>query len=410
MMRPLSTFVEFIRGVTYAGGEGSPKSSPDSSPILRAGNISHELLLNTDLIWVPKTRISGNQWLRKDDIAMCLSSGSSQHVGKCARLRQEWLGSIGGFCGILRPKMEVSPSFLEHWLHSAAFLDWRDSQSRGSNIQNLQFAELGSLRVDFPDRATQGRIADALDTQFAHIDTARQAAERRVKAAEGLEAALLREAFHGVVPVVIGAPQEAAPAGWSWQRLATLARLESGHTPSRKHPEWWGGDIPWIALPDIRALDGKVAMETKEKTNPAGIANSSARILPPDTVMLSRTASVGFVAIMGRPMATSQDFVNWVCGERLAPRFLMHALRSGREYFLSQASGAIHKTLYMPALKDLSVCLPDRPAQDVLAARLDDQLAAAATVLASARAELKAIEALPAAVLRRVFEPAPASS
>ena len=235
------------------------------------------------------------------------------------------------------------------------------------------------------------------------FDTARQAAERRVKAAEGFEAALFREAFHSMVPVVIGAPQEAAPAGWSWQRLATLARLESGHTPSRKHPAWGGGDIPWIALPDIRALDGKVAMETKERTNPAGIANSSARILPPDTVMLSRTASVGFVAIMGRPMATSQDFVNWVCGERLAPRFLMHALRSGREYFLSQASGAIHKTLYMPALKDLSVCLPDRPAQDALAVRLDEQLAAAATVLASARAELKAIDALPAAVLRRVF-------
>ena len=92
--------------------------------------------------------------------------------------------------------------------------------------------------------------------------------------------------------------------------LVDLARLESGHTPSRYHPEWWGGDIPWISLADIRDLDGRVAYETREHTNQAGIAHSSARVLPEGTVVLSRTASVGFVTIMGRPMATSQDFVN----------------------------------------------------------------------------------------------------
>lgn len=143
-------------------------------------------------------------------------------------------------------------------------------------------------------------------------------------------------------------------------------------------------------------------METKETTNPLGIANSSARILPQDTVMLSRTASVGFVALMGRPMATSQDFVNWVCGEQLSPRFLMHALRSVRDYFLTQASGAIHKTLYMPALKDLHLCLPDRKQQDKLTTKLDARLTEATLLLTAARAELKAIQSLPAAALRRV--------
>lgn len=338
---------------------------------------------------------SSARLLPKDTIALSrtASVGFVARFGRPMATSQDFVNWI---CG-----PDLDPGFLLHALrYSRPFLL---SVASGAIHKTIYMNVLEDFRIFVPQRKEQELLARQLDTQLAHIDTARQAAERRVKAAEGLEAALFREAFHGVVPVVIGAPQEAAPAGWSWQRLATLARLESGHTPSRKHPEWWGGDIPWIALPDIRALDGKVAMETKEKTNPAGIANSSARILPPDTVMLSRTASVGFVAIMGRPMATSQDFVNWVCGERLAPRFLMHALRSGRDYFLSQASGAIHKTLYMPALKDLSVCLPDRPAQDVLTARLDDQLAAATTVLASARAELKAIEALPAAVLRRVF-------
>jgi type I restriction enzyme S subunit len=273
----------------------------------------------------------------------------------------------------------------------------------GVGLQHVKRSEVEALEIPLPELHEQKRIATTLDSQLSAIDEARQAAERRVKAAEALEAALFREAFHGQSPVRIGLPKDAAPQAWSWQRLITLAELESGHTPSRRQPTWWGGDIPWISLPDIRALDGKVAMETKENTNALGIANSSARILPQDTVMLSRTASVGFVAMMGRPMATSQDFVNWVCGAALSPRFLMHALRASRDHFLANASGAIHKTLYMPAVKDFHLCLPSRKQQEKITAHLDQQLADAATLLTAARAELAAIQALPAAVLRRVF-------
>jgi type I restriction enzyme S subunit len=303
----------------------------------------------------------------------------------------------------LLPAAEVDRRFLALLLRSPKTLAHATSANNGGRMPRVDLKHLFALEVDVPEISKQRRIAATLDEQLSAIADARQAAERRVKAAADMETALFRELFHGITPVVIGRPKEPAPAGWAWQRLAKLAELESGHTPSRKHPEWWGGDIPWIALPDIRALDGKVAMETKENTNPKGIANSSARILPVGTVMLSRTASVGFVAMMGRPMATSQDFVNWVCGDDLAPRFLMHSLRASREYLLANASGAIHKTIYMPAVKEFHLCLPDRRRQDQLTARLDSQLADTATLLTAARAELAAIQALPAAVLRRVF-------
>jgi type I restriction enzyme S subunit len=185
--------------------------------------------------------------------------------------------------------------------------------------------------------------------------------------------------------------------------LQTVARLESGHTPSRYHPEYWGGTIPWLALPDIRALDGKVAMETAEYTNELGIANSAARVLPTGTVVLSRTASVGFVTLMGRPMATSQDFVNWVCGPDLDHRFLAHLLRTARGYIRSLASGAVHKTVYMPTVEAFSVCIPPLAEERRIADALDTELGRAETLRSAAEAELSAINALPAAVLRRAF-------
>jgi hypothetical protein len=74
----------------------------------------------------------------------------------------------------------------------------------------------------------------------------------------------------------------------------SLARLESGHAPRRRVPERRGGEIPCLALPDIRELDGRIAMKTLETTNPPGPADSSARAPPKVTVRLSRAASVGF--------------------------------------------------------------------------------------------------------------------
>jgi type I restriction enzyme S subunit len=183
-----------------------------------------------------------------------------------------------------------------------------------------------------------------------------------------------------------------------------LARLETGHTPSRRVPEWWGGDVPWLALPDIRELDGRVAYRTLETTNALGLANSSARLLPKDTVCLSRTASVGFVTVLGTPMATSQDFVNWVCGPDLDPWFLANALISSRDYLRWLASGAIHKTIYMPEVESFEVCAPRTVAeQRRIVAGLNERRAALQGARAAAEAQLEELSNLESAIVRAAF-------
>jgi len=214
----------------------------------------------------------------------------------------------------------------------------------------------------------------------------------------------------GITPLSVGDRRAVPPRSWTWRTLTSCARLESGHTPSRYHPEWWGGQIPWISLTDIRGIDGKVAQETREYTNEAGIANSAARVLPAGTVVLSRTASVGFVTIMGREMATSQDFVNWVCGPDLDPRFLAYLFRASRAYLRSLSSGAIHQTIYMPTVDAFEVCIPDLKEQKRIVCSLDEQIAAVERARAAAEAQLEAAKALSAAYLRTVLESATAQA
>lgn len=203
--------------------------------------------------------------------------------------------------------------------------------------------------------------------------------------------------------LAVGKPETEPPEGWQWSALTDLARLESGHTPSRKHPEYWGGDVPWISIGDARSHDGLRIDDTEEKTNELGIENSSARVLPANTVCLSRTASVGYVVVMGRPMATSQDFVNWVCSEQLDHDFLKYLFIAEDEGLLRFASGAVHQTIYFPEVKAFHICHPSIPEQRRIVGVLDEAIAGLATAQAHAERNLQNAHALFESHLRSVF-------
>lgn len=168
------------------------------------------------------------------------------------------------------------------------------------------------------------------------------------------------------------------PESWDLVKITSVARLESGHTPSRKKAEYWGGDIHWVSLHDSKDLGAPEIFETAQKISRLGLANSSARILPKGTVVFSRTASVGKATILGREMATSQDFANYVCGVRLHNRYLMHFLRHNQAEWGRLMSGSTHKTIYMPVFRNLQILLPPYEEQVEIADfvdRLDARLA-----------------------------------
>lgn len=74
--------------------------------------------------------------------------------------------------------------------------------------------------------------------------------------------------------------------------------------------------------------------------------------------------------MMGVPMATSQDFVNWVCGPELEPRYLKYVLQSDREALLRFANGSTHQTIYFPEVKAFHALLPNIEEQHEIVATL----------------------------------------
>lgn len=270
-------------------------------------------------------------------------------------------------------------------------------------LPSVRASDIAKIEIPTPSPDQQRRIAARLKAQLSEVETARQAAQVQREESNALWAAIYREAFQHVVPIAVPPTFAEPPPGWRWHKLTDVARLESGHTPSRSRPDWWGGDVSWLSLTEIRALDGQWVESTQLRTNAAGIANSAARILPRGTVCYSRTASVGFVAIMAQPMATSQDFANWVCSDDLDPEFLMHALIRSRKELRELATGATHKTIYMPTLESFHVCVPEPDTQRQLVQSLKQRLAEAETLRAALNTQQTELDALPQRLLAQAF-------
>ena len=316
----------------------------------------------------------------------------------------------GAVCSSAFTVLRCGPDFLPDYLfclvQAPEFVQRLVSLAQGSHYPAVTDKHVFSTDVLLLSIEQQKAIAIRI---LDSLTLARRAAalieEQIALTAEAL-ARLLSAAFEAVLPVFAGGATGPSPAGWNWQLLRNLARLESGHTPSRRHPEWWGGDVPWLALPDIRKLHGKLAYETTENTNDAGLQNSSARLLPVGTVCLCRDASIGFVTMLGRPMATSQHFCNWVCDpNRLDPEFLMYAFMASFDYLRELGSGSVLKTIYMPTIQSFHICAPAIDEQRRIAGRLRERLAAAEALSQRLRERQAEIAQLPRRLLAAAFEP-----
>lgn len=188
---------EFIRGVSFDKAEARTRPLPGYLPILRAGNIGQSLDLLNDLVWVPQANVSQEQQVRVGDIVICMSSGSPAVVGKSAQLERPWVGSVGAFCGIIRPRDEECTDYWAFWFRSPQFAAWRDGQARGANIQNLRFSQFETLEVPFPPSHERERTVAILNEQVGTAGQIRKTLGERLAAISVLPMALRRRAFSG---------------------------------------------------------------------------------------------------------------------------------------------------------------------------------------------------------------------
>jgi restriction endonuclease S subunit len=166
-------------------------------------------------------------------------------------------------------------------------------------------------------------------------------------------------------------PYLICPASWYRTTLEpdprgeVIVRVESGGTPSTSVEEYWDGDVPWLTPKEITGLsDGLFVSRTERSITQLGLSNSAAKLMPSGTVMLSKRAPVGAVAVNAVPMATNQGFLNFRCGKQLRPLYLAFWLRANKPYLDKVANGSTYPELYVNDLFEFELSIPPLELQD----------------------------------------------
>jgi type I restriction enzyme S subunit len=145
---------------------------------------------------------------------------------------------------------------------------------------------------------------------------------------------------------------------WIEMTIGDIADVVGGSTPSTKDPANFDGDIPWLTPKDLSGPHPRYIERGERSLSEQGLQSCSAQMLPPDSVLLSSRAPIGYVAIAANPIATNQGFRSLVVKPEHNHEFLYYWLAANVDELYRHASGSTFRELSGTSLKNIRVWLP----------------------------------------------------
>ena len=192
-----------------------------------------------------------------------------------------------------------------------------------------------------------------------------------------------------------GQPQGAAmKKGWETKTLGDVCDVMNGGTPKTGVPEYWDGNHRWITPAEMGKRVSPYVSDTERKITDLGLRDSSARMLPPNSVILSSRAPIGHLVINTEPMGTNQGCKGLVPRSQIEHKFLYYYLSSIVDLLNSLGTGATFKELSGGKLKEVTVPVPPLAEQQRIVGLLDEAFEGLATAKANAEKNLQNARAL----------------
>jgi type I restriction enzyme S subunit len=346
-------------GTTVAFGEVvrqvKDRVTPEKSGLERYVAGEH---MDTDCLRIQRWGEIGNDYLGPA-FHMRFKPGHVLYGSRRTYLRKVGLADFEGITAnttyVLESKDRdvLLPELLPFVMQSEKFHEHSIAESKGSVNPYVNFSDLAQYEFHLPPLEEQRRIAEVLQA----VESAINGLSLLSSTTLCLRSSQLRELLN-------------YRPGWQKTKLEDVAQVIGGGTPATSKREYWNGDIPWFTPTEIVAASGRVVFDSVRKITKMGLENSSAKILPKGTVMLTTRASIGAAAIAGRAVTTNQGFQSLVPGCKTSSEFLLIWCQNNIRQLLLRASGSTFLEIPSTEVKKLRVDLPSISEQKEILTRV----------------------------------------
>ena len=236
------------------------------------------------------------------------------------------------------------PKYLYLWLSSQPGKEALGEITIGSTQEALTIVGLKSISLLLPPLSEQNIFVSVISSLDDKIDLL----QRQNKTLEVMAETLFRKCF------VAEADEK-----WEGKSLLEFINLIGGGTPKTDVAEYWDGDIPWLSGGDITAHHKSFVITTEKSISKSGIENSSTKVLPTFSTIISARGTVGKYCLLAAPMAFSQS--NYGILPRINDTFFFTYLLISHvvEELKASAYGSVFDTITTNTFRDIKLYMPE---------------------------------------------------
>lgn len=398
---------EKIRGVSYDKTEVSLQPKVDFIPVIRANNIVDSKIEFSDLVYVFKDRVGNQQILKDGDVIIAMSSGSKSVVGKAAQINNDWFGSFGAFCGVLRPVKDINSRYFGYFFQSREYRSRISQLASGTNINNLKNEHFDEILFPVAPLPEQHRIVAKLDALMERVERNKQRLDKIPALLKRFRQSVLAAAVSGRLTEGWRRENEIDDSSWNEDILISLCDKSRGVSYGViKLGEFENGGIPCLRTSDVKWL----SIETNEvkKISKTISDNYKRTILQGNEILVNVRGTLGGVAVV------PPDLIGWNISREVAmvpllknynAKFIAFSIASlkSQNWLNEVAKGVAYTGINLQDLRNLPLSIPSSEEQHEIVRRVE-QLFGFADKIEARYVKAKAmLDRLPQSILAKAF-------
>ena len=346
------------------GDHQAPPKADSGIPFVTISNINSTNQFDfTNTMFVPQAYYDGLDSKRKAQKGDVLYSVVGS-FGIPVYIRETVPFVFQRHIAILRPNDAILPQFLYYTMLSRDFYMMADAAALGAAQRTVSLTALRNMKIAVPPMNVQQKIVDILSSYDDLIENN----QKQIKLLEEAAQRLYKEWFvdlrfpgHETTPITDGIPE-----GWTERSIADVCiRIGAGGTPSRSNGTYWKpSTIKWFKTGEL--MDCWL-LDSSEKISEEGLSHSSAKLFPPNTILMAIYASptLGRLGILTTEAACNQAALCLVAnGSLISWQWLYQKLYELRDEFNAVAKGAGQQNISADVVKKKVIIIPNKECID----------------------------------------------